>query len=154
VPDEERERLAEFVQDCYELLGQVVTEHGEWLPAELRDTYRRAWQEIEPDVRDLRAALRDGASSVPGFYLSEGGWDERLRRAGLSGASLDLKLGGFTRARDRFLVNPIRRFLRSPLRWANIVLGSLAGVIGAAEVLKELKETVEAGVEDVERPES
>jgi hypothetical protein len=38
--------------------------------------------------------------------------------------------------------------LRRELRWGNVVLGSLAGAIGAAEAIKEFKETVEAGLED------
>ena len=49
---------------------------------------------------------------------------------------------------NRFFDTPGRGLLRRALRWGNVVLGSLAGAIGAAETIKEFKEAVEAGLED------
>jgi hypothetical protein len=76
--------------------------------------------------------------------------DVQLRRSGLEGPALDLKLSGYNRALERFRLSPARRALRSVMRWANVLLGSIVAAIGAGEALKELKESIEAGVEDQE----
>ncbi len=76
--------------------------------------------------------------------------DRRLELAGLTGRSLDHKLRGFERALDRFDASPSRRLLRSVLRWADVILGSIVAALGVGEALKEFKETVEAGLEDEE----
>jgi hypothetical protein len=43
--------------------------------------------------------------------------------------------------------SPTKGLFRRALRWANVVLGSLA-IVGAAEPIKEFKEGVEAALED------
>jgi hypothetical protein len=141
---EERKELVEFVEDVHGLLRDVVFEHPELLPGELLNLYGSAVSEVETHVIETRLALLE----VPPESL--GDLDDKLENAGLSGDQLALKLKGYWRAVTSFRQTlPHRRFLlRRAFRWANVVLGSLAGVIGAAEPLKELKGVVEAGIED------
>jgi hypothetical protein len=80
--------------------------------------------------------------------------ETRLGAAGLLSPDLDLKLAGYSRAESRFRVSPAKRLLKSALRWANVLLGSIVVVVGAGEALKELKEAIEAGVEDQEDEEA
>jgi hypothetical protein len=66
----------------------------------------------------------------------------------LTGSQLDFKLTGFRRLRERFRSFGSRHVFRRALRWADVILGSLAGVVGAAEPIKEFKEGVEAAIDD------
>jgi hypothetical protein len=149
---EDRQRLEEFAESVYQLLGEVVREQPQWLPPELRDDYVRAWQDAEADLGRLRQALlpearRSAAEAPP---PDQGSLDAALAASGLVGSQLRLKLRGYYRALDRFRAALAPRRLRRVLRWGDVILGSLAGVVGGAEALKELKEAVEAGVEDQE----
>jgi hypothetical protein len=144
---EDRERLAKFIDEIYNLLRVSVDRHREWLPLDLRESYWSAFQALDEAVGATRQELEAPEPSNPTGARGER-IDDRLERAGLTGAQLDLKLSGWRGALDRFFNTPGRGLLRRALRWGNVVLGSLAGAIGAAEAIKEFKETVEAGLED------
>ncbi len=141
---EERERLERFVTEVYDGLGEIIF-NTEVLPADLGEDYRQAFHEADSSVEDTRRALWE-RTEEGSFAVS----DDAFERAGLTGAQLNLKVSGWRRAWARFRNDRRPRILRRALRWANVLLGSLAGVIGAAEPLKELKEAVEAGVEGEE----
>ena len=144
---EDRERLGEFIGEIQSLLRVAVERHGDWLPRDLQESYRAAFRELGEAVDATRRELKPPEPSEPTPGPGER-LDDRLERAGLTGEQLELKLGGWRRAVDRFFNRPGRGLLRRALRWGNVVLGSLAGAIGAAEAIKEFKETVEAGLED------
>lgn len=154
MPLEDRQRLDAFVDECYQLLRTVVFEYRGWLPDELRDAYEVAFISLETSRAELRRAL------VPEMFVSNIPYDDdylvllelRLEQAGLVGPQWALKEAGWKRALDRFRRFPTRFVLRGALKWANVILGSLAGVVGAAETLKEFKEAVEAGIEDDDGP--
>lgn len=148
---EERQLLVKFSRSAFDLLSLVVLNHEEWLPEELWENYRAALSDGEASLGDLERALLPehflpDEPNSPSVYSVEAS----LRNAGLAGASLDLKLHGHERAQRRFRASPSRRFLRPVFRWANVILGSLVAALGVGEALKELKETVEAGVDDQE----
>jgi hypothetical protein len=148
VPRAERERLSEFTFSIYEFLGAVIAS-SQWVPEELQEDYRRSLTSgAERGLGDLR--LRLLAEDADDEREAIAALDQRLDSAGLSGADLELKLHGYDRAHAIFVQSPSRRLLKSVLRWANVLLGSLVSALGAGEALKELKEAVEAGVEDRE----
>jgi hypothetical protein len=62
---------------------------------------------------------------------------------GLAGAQLDLEQGGFRRALERFQSRVTRQTLSRVLGWANVILGSLGGVVPGVEAIKEYKESFE-----------
>jgi hypothetical protein len=129
------------------VLGAVIFEHRGWLPRDLGGLYEEAYHEIEYAVGATRATLLpEEYGRAPAVYAEE--LDSELERVGLTGSQLELKRSGWVRALARFEAAPVRSLLLRALRWANIILGSLAGVVGASEALKEFKESVEQGLED------
>jgi hypothetical protein len=147
VASDDREKLGEFIDEIHNLLRVAVDRHRDWLPAELQESYWSAFHALDKAVDVTRRQLEAPELSQPMGGLDEP-LDDRLERAGLTGEQLQLKLSGWRRALNRFFDRPGRGLLRRALRWGNVVLGSLAGAIGAAETIKEFKEAVEAGLED------
>jgi hypothetical protein len=144
---EDRQQLEAFVAELYDVLRTVVFEHSEWLPGDLRTSYEFAFLALGESVQETRTALLPERFTDPSGQYQQG-MDIALERAGLTGTQLELKLSGWRRAIGFFRAGPTRTLLRRALRWANVLLGSLAGVVGAAEALKEFKETVETGIEE------
>jgi hypothetical protein len=132
-----RQDLRGFLKELEELLGEV-DRHPEWFPEELVEPLRTARADIGSDFTRAHDELSDSAEHLDGD----------LSGAGLTGPQLDLKLTGFRRIRERFRSFGTRSLFRRALRWADVILGSLAGVVGAAEPIKEFKEGVEAAIED------
>lgn len=150
---EDREQLDLFLDDLQSVLYEVVHQRTELLPADLRASYAAAFRQVELSIRATRDALLlpPPPADYPGAPETYGEVsDEDLERAGLTGEQLGLKIRGWQRALGFFRRSPVRRALRRVFRWGNVLLGSLAGVIGAAELVKEFKEAVEAGVEETE----
>jgi hypothetical protein len=154
VPREDRERLADFADSAYRVLATVVHEHEGWLPLDLIAHYRTGLNGAEVSLGQVQSAL------LPETWVdapNEGAVESletRLGAAGLLSPHLDLKLAGYSRAERRFRASPAKRLLKSVLRWANVLLGSIVVAVGAGEALKELKEAIEAGVEDQEDAEA
>jgi len=145
---EDRQTLDTFVDEVHSLLRSVIFEHRDWLPDDLWQSYEAALSDLAQAVDETRNALfPDAGLDAPRFAEQ---LDADLAGAGLTGTQLNLKVSGWRRALSRFAQSPARRLLRRALRWGNVLLGSLAGVIGAAEALKEFKEAVEAGLEEEE----
>jgi hypothetical protein len=148
MPFEDRQRLANFSRSAFGLLATVVQDQREWLPEELWEEYQRSLGDAERSLGQILTVLLqqqspDFPDNPPIEFV-----EIRLTQAGLIGASLDLKLRGYDRARRRFTASPGRRALRIVLRWINVLLGSIVWALGTGELLKEFKEAIEAGVED------
>ena len=140
--------LDEFV-GAIEVLFQSLVSGSPYrvIPDSLELLVERSWAQIRESLIDVRGWLR-GAK--------KGGQENvelALQRVGLSGDQLALKLTGFFQAYHRFEarlsrgLNQFVRHVRECLRWANIVLGSLAVVCEPAEPVKEFKEVLEAAIE-------
>ena len=139
-----RGELKGFLDQLKELLDEI-NKHPDWLPedADLKSELSGAGQDIARYFAEAELALTVEAETSP--------IDPDLEARGLTGDQLGLKMTGFRGAFERFRSAGGRvkkRFFRRSLRWADVILGSLAGVIGAAEAIKEFKESVEAAVED------
>ncbi|MGE0818204.1 MAG: hypothetical protein AB7O74_06020 [Candidatus Nanopelagicales bacterium] len=108
--------------------------------------FQSAWQELRsPHDRLLRLMLTGENLEL----------DQALTDAGLTDASLALKEAGLERALDEYESARTwlsrRRWFRGALRWADVILGSLASIpaIGAVvEPIKEWKESVEVQVDN------
>jgi hypothetical protein len=144
---DDRQQLDGFVGEVYDVLRTIIFERSDWLPRDLWTSYEVAFMAVAGSVEETRATLLPERVADPSAEYQRG-LDLALERAGLTGTQLELKLGGWRRAVRFFRATPTRALLRRALRWANVLLGSLAGVVGAAEALKEFKETVETGIEE------
>jgi hypothetical protein len=165
MPEEDRDLLWGVLDETASILGEVVAEPEGLVPSELVPSLSRAWEEALASLRVLQNAL-----STPEF-------DSQLEEYGLTGASLRFKLTGFNLALSRWRGRPGRRWgrwilksmfrgrgrpggrwgrgiLKSIFRWLNVILGSLVSAIpGVGDALKEFKEAIESGVEDLEAEE-
>jgi hypothetical protein len=110
----------------------VSPESREWYLAAAQRLYER---ELGYSVR---AQLLEGGPEI----------DESLERVGLTGDELQFKLNGFRRALSWFQERRGLRPFRRVLRWADVILGSLVQVVALLDPLKELKEGLEADVDD------
>ena len=133
----DREELSRFLTELHTVLRSTVDEHGNWFPSLLRQPIRDAWEEVQPNFEIASRYLRE----PPNAALL----DARLASVGLAGAQLHLKLVGFRGALQRFR-DRSKRGLLQLLGWANILLGTLAGVIPGVEPILEYKEAFERAV--------
>jgi hypothetical protein len=139
---DDRRALANFLSEVQVLLGDTVADPSTWFPTELHEPLQSAWEELKPSF------------DLAGRYLAEPPdanlLEAELAHVGLTGGQLLLKRTGWERARDAFRERFTRRALRRALGWANIILGSLAGIIPGGDAIKEYKEVVEQAVEEAE----
>jgi hypothetical protein len=136
----DRRALATFVSEVEELLGGTLANPATWFPVDLQEPLQSAWEELAPSFAMAPRYLAE----PPDANLLEA----QLVHVGLTGRQLALKRTGWERARDSFRARVTKRALSRALRWANIILGSLAGLIPGADAIKEYKEAVEQAVED------
>jgi hypothetical protein len=139
---EDREALRRFLSELREVLARVLEDSPD-LFGEAAGDLREAWQELV--VSGLFEFLDRQLASEDLDMPLEHGYSV-LDLAGLTGANLRLKLRGWDRAYAAWQARP--RILRPVIRWADSLLGSVTGVIGAAEALKELKEAMSNAYED------
>jgi hypothetical protein len=101
-----------------------------------------AWDDLQPSF-DM--AIR---------YLSEPPdpnlLDAQLAHAGVKDRLLALKIRGVRRAFVRLRDEGAKVAFKSVLSWANIILGSLGGIVPGIESIKEYKEVCEQAVEDAD----
>ncbi len=144
---EDRRALSDFVDELHDVLAHEVRGNPDEF-GEAGNDLMEALEELEESGGpfDLVAGQLIAAD-----FADEPDEDGRslLDRLGLSGANLRLKLGGWARAYDQWRADP-GTALRRVFRWSNTLLGSMAGVVGAAEPLKEFKESVENAYEDAQ----
>jgi hypothetical protein len=133
------DRLSDFLQDVEAVLFAIIADGISMLPLHLQEPARNAWPEVKSRLSELRDEIK-----------REHGLPPRLELAGLTGANLDFKLQGFRYARKRHSELPVPAWLKRMLRWMNILLGSLATVMPGAELVKEYKDAIEAGIDQAE----
>jgi hypothetical protein len=130
--------LEDFLQELRTLLMETTYEWNGLVPGYLGPLLQRAWEEVAPSYEELEVAVRSGE------------YEHQLVRAGLRGAQFQVKAEGFLHHLTRFRLRRSPRWLRKTLKWADIILGSLASVIPAGDAVKEFKEAIESGAEDME----
>jgi hypothetical protein len=139
---EDREALRTFLSELREILGRVLEDSPD-LFGQGADDLWAAWEELIAsglfEFLDRQLASEDLDRPLEHGY-------SLLDLAGLTGANLRLKLRGWGRVYAAWRASP--RVLRPVIRWADSLLGSVTGVIGAAEALKELKEALSNTYED------
>jgi hypothetical protein len=139
----DRSDLADFVVGVRDILQQVVEWRGLLFREELREPIAEAWQELRPSFDDVMRALVEGDEE-------ERVSDEELRRVGLTGRQLQLKLIGFNGAWDRLRQWGSVKVLKKVLEWIDIILGSLASIIPGADAIEEFKDSAKAGIDENE----
>lgn len=144
---DDRESLIRFVSDLHDLLRDVAKDPRHLIHEPRRDQLAAAWRELE----------KHGVFERLQAELENPELDNDLVKRGLTGAQLEVKLSGFyywlERAGD-WMRTASRRWFRRGLRWADIVLGTLASIPGigvAADGVKEIKEVFLEAAEDRER---
>jgi hypothetical protein len=138
MPEADRQQLAEVLQDIYYLLEDVGVTRNEWVTPELREAFATAWLDT------------GGSFSATAQWLQGEDADAPLQIVGLTGVQLEVKVRGYWLARQEFERRRIPRLLRKLFRWMNVLLGSLAAAFPPAEPIKELKEALEADLEDAD----
>jgi hypothetical protein len=137
----DRLALHSFVADLRLLLDQMLLRGEELVEYEALDDLRAAWVFIEDEgaFDDSLRAILDPRS------------EEGLAAVGLVGAPREMKVNGFQRSLQR-LREMLGRWtwkdIKPVLRWANVILGSLAKAIVRADAIKEFKESWEAAAEE------
>jgi hypothetical protein len=130
--------LEDFLAELRRLLEEITYQGEGLLPAYLQPLLREAWPEIAVSFTDLEEAVASGE------------YEQGLSSHGLRGAQFRLKVEGFRRYLFLFRRRREPRWLKKLLKWADVILGSLVAVIPGGDAVKEFKEAVEAGAEDMD----
>lgn len=135
----DRDELRAFVYELWDLLRTIV-EDGRFIPEGWADDVHDAWANIQERFAQLILSL--DATNIPWTALED---------HGLTGAELRLKRRGWRSRIFAFGRRINRRWVRSALRWADMILNSLAMVFPVpAGAIKEFKESLENLIEDAE----
>jgi hypothetical protein len=137
--DEDKDDLIGALDRLRIVLDDVVNGPEPLVSPELRVQFSVGWLRVKDAFTNLTSWIQDN-DNVP-----------QLRAVGLTGASLRLKVAGLRRAFTRLLSGaaaPFHGRLRNFLAWGNTILGSLASVFQAVEVIKEYKECIENDLAD------
>lgn len=143
----DRDELRAFTYEIRDLLRAIV-EDSRLIPEAQREDVRRAWESLQHRFTELIAMLddlnpRETTTARNSRWLT-------LSEHGLTGDELRLKRRGFVRRMFAWGHRINRPWVRSVLRWANTLLGSLAAVFPPAAAIKEFKESLENLIEDSE----
>jgi hypothetical protein len=141
--DGDRAGLVDFIFDVQGFLSEALNDHADWFLADLREPLSEAFDDLQPSFDMAVKYLVD----PPDPHLL----DAQLAHVGLKGRQLALKLRGTRGALDRFRDAGTKRAFRSVLGWANIILGTLAGLVPGGETIKEYKEAYEQASEDADQ---
>ncbi len=133
----DRELLVGFLASARSDLLFVFDVALPYLDPKVQEQLWPAWEALEH--RREFEALRDAIESRE--------YDARLDRVGLSGPELQYKLTGLEVARAAGREQRTPRLFKRWLKWLDVILGSLLSAIGIGEGIKELKEGVEAELE-------
>ena len=143
-PGGDREQIETFLLELEDLLRDALhgPEAGALFRSDLLEELRGAWEEMPALFGEARADLMS-PEREPEVVAG-------LRRVRLFGRQLAMKIGGWKTSSAAFLRDKTGRLLSAALGWGDVILGSLAGVVGAAEGIKEFKEAVEAAHDTTE----
>lgn len=132
--------IADFLSEFQRVIPEALDSQSSWFQEALRQPLQDAWDELDPSFAMADRYTRE----PPDARLFEA----QLAHVGLTGAQLRLKVGAFRGALGTWRQDLSKKGLQSLLGWANIILGSLAGIVPGAEAIKEYKEAFEQTVED------
>lgn len=137
---DDRKELILFLDELHELMELAILKHSSLLPKELVVHFHEVWKDSQTSFAELRHSLEHVDAA-------------QLNRVGLTGSHLRLKAAGFRRARGKKpndTAEGWRKWLLRLLKWANVILGSLSKLLDQADVIKEMKEALENGLEEGE----
>lgn len=132
-PEPPGRALAGFLHAHRIFLDSVIG-HRQWFGRKQQAQIARAWAEASAS---LLAAAEEIADKP----------DSELARAGLTGEQLGLKLDSWRRELHPIGSRLRRGWARRTLKAANIIVGSVASVVGIAEPVKELGEVIVDAIE-------
>jgi hypothetical protein len=138
--------LTEFVYVVRALL-QAVVDDGRHIPEAARLQVKVAWEEAKVDLDDLVNHLRPRSQSEAATAKAD---LEELKRHGLTGMSLHMKLTAFRTRLFSFGRTMNRQWLQSALRWSGTVLGSLVGATKVGAVALEFQEAIGNFLDDAD----
>ncbi|MBI1882570.1 MAG: hypothetical protein HYR94_30720 [Chloroflexi bacterium] len=125
--------ISSFLDKITDLFDNIA---GAWSPILFKEGFRQsivnAWAAVKPTISSIKDQF-DNLLKTSVTLLNE---------AGLTDEQLQLKLDGLNDAWETFKKNGTVKFLKNLLEWINVILGSIAKVIGLSEGLKEFKEAV------------
>jgi len=157
--------LIQFLLTLEQVLDVTITTEGTFIPAQFQQSFRAGWREVRPTVRQLVRIIQTHK------------FDTKLRANGLSGSQLAMKMAVYQDALEKIqsffsqyapetlapqeqslaarpkesFTQKARKRGRELLQYffkpANVVLGSMAKAIPLAELLHELKGTVETALD-------
>lgn len=140
--------LVDPLRDAEADLALVVESRNVLLPDYVRVLAGDVWPTIRRRFEELRRVLQEAGDQ----------YDAKLTNTGLTGLELRMKLDAYRVAREKarsalqIPTNPmklIRKLFKSLLGYLNVWLGSLVAVLGMGHAVKEFKEVLEQGVEDM-----
>ena len=132
------ELLEEFLEQLRIVLEEATFEGEGLVPSYLQPLLQEAWPEVAVHYKTLESAVASGEL------------EKELGERGLRGAQFQVKAEGFRRHLWLFRSERQPRWLKKLLRWADIILGSLASILPGGDAVQEFKEAVEAGAEDMD----
>ncbi len=137
---QERELLERYLDSFERLLDYVVIERPSFLYRDLMQPTLNAWKELKEQNITRKAKL------IFQEMEADHELESKLRDIGLFGYQLEWKISSYFFFYNRFFVTtPLsRRLLKQVLKWADVILGSLATVLPILEPIKEYKEGIEA----------
>jgi hypothetical protein len=134
------EKLDRIIEMIENVLTEVVQARELLFNYRLRSDVKSSWDEVSSRMEQIPGLLREHHSD--------------LEAAGLTGSNLNLKYEGLFESYRRLNRNGGTRGLRRCLRWAKIVIGSVATIVPGlkelTEILNEYMEAIDMGIEDSE----
>jgi len=155
----DQDRLIWMIDRIRGTLRGIVQEGSALFPAEVHKEFLKSWGEVD---RSFAAARSRVQVSLTVFRLL---LYPRLRRAGMTGAMLELKSASlhrhthkvtepmFSTPRKPNWLERALPFFGSAFKAMNTILGSLMGALPMLELAKEYKDHVELTVETVQKVE-
>jgi hypothetical protein len=132
------ESLEEFLRELKKVLEDAALRGDGLVPVYLQTLLKEAWVEVGRHYIDVERAVMSGE------------YEHELAARGLRGPEFRVKSEGFRRHLWLFRRQRQPRWLKKLLEWADIILGSLASIIPGGDAVKEFKEAVEAGAEEMD----
>jgi hypothetical protein len=158
------ERLARMLARISVTLGNLINLNFQVLDHELRGEFVRTWPQAASNLANAIRRLREEANTLRSGLPKQSRLRSQLQRVGMTGDMLRMKersLNLYLNPVDQIISQPLtgkaslgERAIEKLLTWTkpafkvmNSILGSLLKAFPGMEVVKELKEHVEAAYE-------
>jgi hypothetical protein len=135
-----QEQLVGFLRALDQLMGELAERSADLMEPVNAANFQMAYRDLHEKRVFDRSVER----------LEQPWIEEELTAFGLTGPPLKLKLEGFYGALQRMAGRWTWKRLKPVLKWANVLLGSLAqtATLGLVDPVRELKESGEAAAEE------